>query len=130
MNYKNRDGAIAEAKALVYLMEQGYTVFTQFDGHAPFDIAAYFKNELGYHFLRVSVKSTAQETNNAYSVTIAQNGKPFDPESCDLLLVYITSLGTFVEFQCKNITNLKTLSIGKPSDLITGRGLYTRKKSL
>lgn len=120
MNNKNLTGALGEAKAIAYMIENGYSIFTQFSGHEPFDFVAYKTNNSPL-LLRVSVKSTSIKTPNAYVVTIKQNNIPFDASSCDLLLVYLVELDEIREFLPSRLNGQNTFSIPFNSERFRNR---------
>lgn len=110
------DGVLGEAAVLKELILLGYTVFTQFDGQSPFDMVAYKDDEL----YRVSVKSTSVRAENGkYVAQIKRvrinSGKntifPFDPDSCDILAVYIIPEDRVVLYDAKTITTKTVLQV-------------------
>lgn len=112
---KDKLGALGEARTIAELIRNDYTVFTQFDGKAPFDLVAYKDDKL----FRVSVKSTANLKNNKYSVKInatRHNGIknwsiPFDNTSVDILAVYLEQEDKVILFPAETITSTSRLII-------------------
>jgi hypothetical protein len=99
MDVRTRLGSLAEAKVIAKLVENGFNVFIQFSGKAPFDLVAYQDGQL----LRVQVKGTASKTRyGVYQVqlkAIRSNRTRnvlhyFDPSACDVLAIYIEPLDT------------------------------------
>jgi len=109
-----QQGALGEAAVLKELIKQGYTIFTQFSGHSPFDLVAYKDSML----FRVSVKSTiVDEGYPSWRVNLYQgsHGKftGFDKTSADILAVYIVPEDRVVLFDTNTITNIRSISIPK-----------------
>lgn len=110
-------GSLGEAKALAYLVENGYDVFTQFSGKAPFDFVAGKDGKL----YRVEAKATTRRSNSGkWIVTISRTcmvknkharRRHFDKNQCDMLLVYIIPLDEIVELDPSTIENLTTIRV-------------------
>jgi len=87
-------GTIGELKSAAHFAAQGYFVFMDTSGKAPFDLVVY-KDRLQ----RVQVKSTRTKTpeDTGWIVTLKSHRPnrsgtkriPFDNTTCDLLCVYI-----------------------------------------
>lgn len=94
MQLKDQNGILGEAAAIKHFIQNGYEIFTQFSGKAPFDFVAYLDNEL----YRVSVKSTTVRSPSGRWVVQIRRKRhnrtgnmsfAFDNTSCDLVAVYI-----------------------------------------
>lgn len=93
----NNQGNLGEARVLVHLVENGYTVFVPFGEASVFDLVAYKDGNL----YKVSVKSSSSKKGNKYTVRLTQSGfktvdgmrvnthQLFDAESIDILAVYL-----------------------------------------
>lgn len=107
---------MAEAKAIYEFTKQGYHIFNQVSGKAPFDLVIYKEEEL----LKVSVKSVLKRNSRGkYEVQLkrVRSNKtenkiyPFDNSECDLLVVYIVDLDKLCIFYANKITAKHTLNI-------------------
>lgn len=94
---RTRLGNLAEAKVIAKLVEDGFDVFVQLSGKAPFDLVAHRDGEL----LRVQVKGTSSKTRyGAYQVQLkaVRSNRTrntihyFDPCRCDVLAVCVEPL--------------------------------------
>ena len=117
MDARTRLGSLAEAQVIAKLVENGFDVFIQFSGKAPFDLVAHRQG----HILRVQVKGTASKSRyGTYQVQLKavranriQNTLHcFDPSQCDVLAVYIEPLNTVCflraeEVRARNQLNLR-----------------------
>jgi len=113
------NGILGEAKVLTYFVENGYNVYTPFDGHSPFDLVVYKDNVLQ----RVSVKSTQKRSYRRWSVSVGQKYRntkdgivkhvctKFDNTSCDLVAIYIIPEDRIVIIDAKTIGAVTTYSI-------------------
>lgn len=95
-------GRLAEAKAVSYLIENGYEVYIPFSGNSKYDVLAVKDGQVN----RISVKYTSQlrESGN-WNVTMVNvsrrnHGKvkvdSFDKTQFDLVLVYVGPLDKVV----------------------------------
>lgn len=109
-------GSLGEAKAICWLIENGYKVFTPFDGtNEHFDLIAYKDSIL----FRVSVKATSYIRRKNYVVTLKNQHyrsnrleyKYFDNTACDLLLVYILPENRIVVIDPKTILSKLQVTI-------------------
>lgn len=117
MDSKTKQGSIGEAKVICKLLEEGYSVFTQFSGKASFDMIAEKDGELK----RIEVKSTRtkSKSKNYWSVQLkkvrpnrSQNKiVRFDKNQCDILAVYIEPEDKVVLINSDTINQTCQLSV-------------------
>lgn len=116
MNY-NQVAALGEAKAVAWLIARNYSVFTSFDGKAPFDLVGYKDGEV----LRVQVKTTRRRTNSGrYAVSLktvthrvgGARAIPFSGTLCDMLLIYIEPEDKFVVLNPKDYDGRAEITVG------------------
>lgn len=103
MDSKTYIGSLAESRVQTELIRQGFEVFIQTNGKAPFDFVAFKDNKL----YRVSVKGTSGGPNEYGSYFIQLRKirsnktknviKPFNRDECDIVGFYIEDLD-FVGF--------------------------------
>ena len=117
MDARTRLGSLAEAKVLAKLIENGFDVYVQLSGKAPFDLIAHRDGQL----VRVQVKGSASRTRyGVYQVQLKavranRTGNTihcFDPSCCDALAVFIEPLDTVCflradEIRCRHQLNLR-----------------------
>lgn len=92
----NQLGTVGLLVAQQWFVEQGYSVFTEIDGKAPFDFVIYSNGKL----LRVEVKSTERLKGNSYTVNLRSTrwnrtslvSKVFDSTKSDLCCVYVAPI--------------------------------------
>lgn len=118
MNKSNRQGILAEAKALSHFIKEEYEVYTQFSGKSPIDMIVEKNGKLS----RVEVKSTRTRTkyNTGWVVqlksTLPNKNKKnkiinFDNKSCDILVIYIEPLDKIIIKKSKEIKVVGALAI-------------------
>ena len=111
------NGILGESRAITELIKQGYEIFTQFSGKAPFDFVAYLDGECK----RVEVKSTSRRTkyDTGWEVQL-KKVRPnssrnvitnFDNTSCDILCVYIVPLDIVVVYNSSDIKAKTSMAI-------------------
>src|SRR5262245_38657097 len=113
---KRNSGVLGEAKVLAYLIDQGYEVFTQFSGKAPFDFVAYKDDKL----YKVSVKSTMYKSRTGNWVAHLRHVstrrkdvvyKHFDNTSVDFLAIYIIPEDRVILIDAKTVRVRTALNI-------------------
>jgi Holliday junction resolvase-like predicted endonuclease len=98
MDEKTWLGTLAEAKATVTLIQQGFTVFTSASGKAPFDLIAYRDGRM----YRIEVKGTSGASPTPYGsievkISTTRSNRTtntlrrFDASKSDILAVYVHS---------------------------------------
>ena len=98
MDKKTKLGSIAESRVLTELLKCEFSVFVQFSGKEPFDLAAYRDGI----FVRIQVKSTTVRSLKGDSFIVQLKSvrhnrtkntiKRFDSSLCDVLAVYVDEL--------------------------------------
>lgn len=86
-------GAIAEARIIAHFISEGYDVFAQFDGHAPFDLVIHKDGKL----LRVEARYTSAryENTSKYRVVLRKTNRSGN-KSCNLDLSSVDLIAAFV----------------------------------
>ncbi len=117
MDRRTLNSVLAEAKTLVHFVSQGYDVFTQTSGKAPFDLVIHKERRTE----RVEVKSTATR-NRARTGWVVQLKKvrhnrnvnnivPFDKTLSDVLAIYIAPIDRVVVLETARIETRTAITI-------------------
>ena len=115
MDSKNRMSVAGEIRAMGEFAKDGFHVFNQVSGKAPFDFVAYRDGRV----YRVSVKSTCSTRRKAFVVQLQQTrvntkgavARAFDASESDVLCVYIEPMDTVLFFRACDFDGMKSLSI-------------------
>lgn len=109
-------GNLAEAKALSYLVQNGYEVFLPFADNGSVDLIA-IKDNIIY---RVSVKSTSSRTKHGtWAVTLKTVSRrkdtvvvnQFDKTKVDKLIVYVIPEDRIVELATTDLINKNQVTL-------------------
>jgi len=116
---RKEKGDLGEAKAMLYFVENGYSVFLPICHNLPFDFIVYKDQKMQ----RVSVKSTSSSGNRVSwcvglrNVSRRNYGavcvKLFNNQESDVLAVYIIPEDRVVLFESLSIQNTTALHIRK-----------------
>lgn len=100
----NQQGNIGEAKALQYFIESGYEVYLPFGTASKCDMVVVKSGKSE----RVSVKTSSFKKKGRYRVKIRQGKlnkeEAFNPESSDLLFIYIVPEDKVIVLSSKEVT--------------------------
>ncbi|WP_414694686.1 group I intron-associated PD-(D/E)XK endonuclease [Paenibacillus sp.] len=118
MDDKSWITALSQARVTAELARQRFDVYVELVGKAPFDLIAH-KEGLLY---RVSVKSTMStkcESGHSWEVQLkrVRSNKTgnaihkFDPDSCDILAIYIEQIDKVCFFNPKEINCTSSITI-------------------
>lgn len=117
MDQKSKISALGESLVIAEFIRRDYDVFTQFSGKEPFDMAVHKEGKL----YRVEVKSTSNRTkeDRGWKVQLRKSRSnltetkinKFDPNSCDILAVFIEPVNKIVILESSNITVRSELTI-------------------
>ncbi len=115
MDDKTKYGALAEAKTVAYFLEREFEVYTSFTGKADVDLILCKDGTL----TKVSVKSTTKIVGNVARVQLKSvranrtinKIKNFNPDSYDILAVYIVPIDKLKIFNAKDIKDSTQMSI-------------------
>lgn len=113
--HSSKVGSLGEMKAACYFLENGYEVFFQFDGKAPFDFILFKDNA----FKTVSVKTTSTKTYGNWTVqlkSIRSNKtknriENFDNSIIDFLVIYIKPIDKLIVYDAKTIKQKTAMQI-------------------
>nr|WP_242021875.1 group I intron-associated PD-(D/E)XK endonuclease [Trichocoleus sp. FACHB-90] len=109
-------GSLGESKVAAELSRHRFHVFTQTTGKAPFDLVAY---KDGYLY-RINVKTTQRlDKWGSWEVQIKSLRSnrtknriiPFDPQSCDVLAVYIEPLDKVCFLQVSEVSGKNSIAL-------------------
>lgn len=121
MDKKTYMSSVSEAKIVADLTVQDYDIFTQSSGKSPFDLIAHKDGKI----LRVQVKSCGRKDSrgrfNVQLKSVRHNKTEnkiikFDPNSCDLLAIYLFEVDKICYLDPKNLKSLNEIRIDPTAD--------------
>ena len=121
MDKKTYMSSVSEAKIVTDLTVRDFDIFTQSSGKSPFDLIAHKDGKI----LRVQVKSCGKKDKkgrfNVQLKSVRHNKTEnkiikFDPNSCDLLAIYLFDADKICYFDPKKLPSLNEIKVDPTID--------------